>query len=61
MNLDGRLIREVCHRLAREHVCALAIHDSVVVDSRKAGMASRIMREEFSKMFNGFAVGVKGK
>lgn len=51
MNMDGRLIREVCHRLAREGMCALAVHDSVVVESRHARKVAGIMREEYSKMF----------
>ncbi len=59
MNMDGRLIREVCRRLAREHVCALAIHDSVIVDSRYAKRVAGIMREEFAKMFNGIRITVK--
>lgn len=61
MNLDGKLIREVLHRLARERICALAIHDSVVVDARYAEKARSIMKEEYSRMFNGISINVKCK
>ena len=59
MNIDGKLIREVCHRLARERICALAVHDSVIVGSRYAEKAAGIMRDEYSKMFNGMGIKVK--
>ena len=59
MNLDGKLLREVCHRLAREGICALGVHDSVIVESRYAGRAAGIMKEEFARMFNGIATTVK--
>lgn len=58
MNLDGKLIREVCHRLAREKICTLAIHNSVVVESRYADKAADVMREEYEKMF-GHTITVK--
>lgn len=61
MNLDGRLIREVCHRLAKEHVCALGVHDSVVVRKDCAWRARKIMIEEYGKMFNGRKIGVSFK
>ena len=59
MNIDGRLIREVCHRLVRERICCLAVHDSVLVESHNAYRAMCIMKEEFSKMFKGCEITVK--
>ena len=61
MNLDGKLIREVCWRLTREQICALGIHDSVVVESRYQDKAKQIMKEEYEKMFNGFTIKVSCK
>lgn len=59
MNIDGKLIREVCWRLTRQGICALAVHDSVVVDSRYANTAKLVMQEEYAKMFNGDYITVK--
>lgn len=59
MNLDGKLIREVCHRLTRERICTLAIHDSVIVESRYADKVANVMREEYEKMFSGHTITVK--
>jgi hypothetical protein len=61
MNLDGKLIREVCWRLTREKICALAIHDSVIVNESFADKATLIMKEEYEKMFNGFKINVSCK
>lgn len=61
MNLDGKLIREVCWRLTREQICALGIHDSVIVESRYQDKAKQIMKEEYEKMFNGFTIKVSCK
>ena len=51
MNLDGKLIREVCWRLTREKICVLSVHDSIIVDNRFADKAKRIMQEEYYKIF----------
>lgn len=59
MYLDGRLIREVCHRLVREGICALSIHDSVIVEKQYGEKAKSIMIEEYEKMFNGCTIKVK--
>ena len=59
MNLDGKLMREVLHRLTRDGVCALGVHDSVIVQSRYSRKAAAVMREEYSRMFNGFEIKVK--
>ena len=59
MNMDGRLMREVMHRLARRRICALGVHDSVVVNARFASVAAGIMKEEYAKMFNGKDITVK--
>lgn len=61
MNLDGKLIREVCWRLTKEKICALAIHDSVIVEACYAEKAAKIMQEEYEKMFNGFTIKVSYK
>ena len=61
MAMDGRLIREVCWRLAREGRCALGIHDSVVTDALSAEFAAKVMREEFERMFPGQSIPVKIK
>lgn len=61
MNLDGKLIREVCWRLTKEKICALGIHDSVVVEACYAEKAAQIMREEYEKVFNGFTIKVSYK
>jgi hypothetical protein len=61
MNLDGKLIREVCWRLTREQICALSIHDSVIVESKYQDKADQIMKEEYEKMFNGFTIEVSSK
>ena len=61
MNLDGKLIREVCWRLTKEKICALGIHDSVIVEACYAEKAAKIMKEEYEKMFNGFTIKVSYK
>ena len=61
MNLDGKLIREVCWRLTREKICALSIHDSVIVDERFVDKAANVMKEEYEKMFKGFKINVSCK
>ena len=53
MNMDGEMIRAVCLRLARAGICALAVHDSVVVPKSKASEAKNVMIEEFRRMLNG--------
>ena len=59
MNMDGRLVREVCWRLTQDGICALAVHDSVVVDARYESKAKTVMQEEYAKMFNGDYIAVK--
>ena len=61
MNLDGKLIREVCWKLTREKICALGIHDSVIVESKYADKAMKVMKEEYEKMFPGFTIKVDFK
>lgn len=61
MNLDGKLIREVCWRLTREQICTLSIHDSVIVESQYQDKAKQIMKEEYEKMFKGFTIKVSCK
>jgi len=59
MHLDGILIREVCHRLVREGICALSVHDSVIVEKQYVEKAKSVMVEEYAKMFNGSVIKVK--
>ncbi len=61
MWLDGMLIRQVCLRLTREGIPALAIHDSVVVRERDCRRAVEVMREEFSSRWPGCEIPVKCK
>lgn len=52
MNKDGKLIRQVCYRLTRQGICAIGIHDSVLVGEKYKNRAKQVMQEQYKKMFN---------
>jgi len=58
---DGIIIRNVCWHFARKGVCALPVHDSLVVPDKYRNEAIQVMQREFTKMFAGIQIPVKVK
>lgn len=59
--LDGIMMRNICHHFANRGICALPIHDSLVLPKRHEQDAVRVMQAEFARNFNGLVCPVKIK
>lgn len=58
---DGIIMRNVCWQFAKRGICALPIHDSLVVPEKYANDAAEIMDNEFKHHFNNISCPVKIK
>jgi hypothetical protein len=61
--IDGKMIRKVCVRLCEMGICALPVHDSVIVQDKYSNVCERIMVEEYEKAVGhqGFSCKIKKK
>ncbi len=46
--MDGKMIRKVCRRLCAKGVCALPVHDSIIVQQKYSSVCEQIMQEEYA-------------
>lgn len=59
--LDGKLMRDICSHFAKKDICALPIHDSLVIQKKYVNEAVRVMENKYMKMFGNMKCPVKIK
>lgn len=59
--LDGKLMRDICCHFSRKDICALPVHDSLVIQERYVNEAIEVMETEYGKMFGNRKCPVKVK
>lgn len=60
--IDGKMMRKICRRLTSLGICALPIHDSVIVRKEHSDICRQIMLEEYSNAMGvGFTCAIKEK
>lgn len=59
--IDGKLMREVCYHFARKNVCALPIHDSLVIQDKYKDEAIKVMQDKYSMFFGNRICPIKVK
>lgn len=59
--LDGKLMRDICSHFAEKEICALPIHDSLVIQERYVNEAVDVMEKKYMNMFGNMRCPVKIK
>ena len=59
--MDGKLMRDICSHFAEKEICALPIHDSLVIQERYVNEAVDVMEKKYMNMFGNMRCPVKIK